>query len=69
MFNVIRNITGKSVEGNSLYEGNGHLIKLLEEYDSGNGKGFYDCFVRFGETNLLKSRYDDYDMYRHGFKK
>ena len=40
-------------------------IKILDEYTP--TKLPKDCRVRYNDVDLFKSRYDDYQMYKHSF--
>jgi hypothetical protein len=50
-----------------IYSVDNQIIKLLDEYIPKGYKSVDKCLVRYHDKNMMKSRYDDYNMKEHKF--
>jgi hypothetical protein len=67
MYYVIKKFVGKNISGNNIYSVDNQIIKLLDEYIPKGYKSVRKCLVRYHDKNMIKSRYDDYNMKEHKF--
>jgi hypothetical protein len=67
MYNIITELVGDKLKSNKMYTIKNNNIKLLEEYIPKGSKSVKDCLVKYKDIDLMKSRYSDYNMVKHGF--
>jgi hypothetical protein len=67
MYNIITELVGDKLKSNKMYTIKNNNIKLLEEYIPKGSKSVKDCLIKYKDIDLMKSRYSDYNMVKHGF--